>query len=167
VGRASVRAAIAAYFTPAAVGACLSTTYAARPKQIPQTAFKFSANGGSGAVLVVHLTTDDEHRVALGGAHSGGKFDVHDIALELKFQSVKTDAIAAQADHDALVDAVKTLLRADRTLGTGGVPIWQAGEDGDLGNVGIRFDMAEPVLTKQAVIIEGVLHFQAYEYLVS
>jgi hypothetical protein len=162
VGRASVRAAIAAYFTPATV-AGLSTTYAARPKLIPEQAFNLALNGGSGAVLIVHLTTDDEHRVAVGGATSGWKFNVHDVALEIKFQSVKADAVVAQADHDALIDALMVRFRADRTLGTGGVPIWQAGEEHDLGNVGIKLDMAEPVLGKQNVLIDCVLRFQAFE----
>jgi len=159
MGRASVRAAIAAYFTPASL-AGLTTTYAAPPKEIPAQAFGLSAGSGSGAVLIVHLTDEDESRIALGGAHDGGKFDTHHIAIELMFQSVKSDAIAAQADHDALIDAFMTLFRADRTLGTGGVPIFQAGED----SAGIKTMVVQPVLGKQNVILNSVIRFNALEF---
>jgi len=162
MGRATVRAAVAAWFAPANV-AGLNSTFAARPKDIPGTAFNLGGNNGSGSVLIVHLTDDSEVRTAVGGAHSGEKFNTHHIALEVIFQSVKVDAIAAHADHDALIDALMVQIRADRTFGTNGNPIWQAGE----GAEGIKVQLAEPVLGKQNIIINAVIHLDALEYVAS
>ena len=158
MGRATVRAAIAAYFAPSQVTG-LSTTYRSRPKQIPSTAFKLSANAGSGAVLVIHLPNDDEKRLTLGPPSAAQKFNVHDVAMELLFQSAKPDSMVAMDDHDALIDALMIRFRADRTLGTGGSPIWQAGE----GTEGIKVELEKPILSKQSTIVNGVIRFQAYE----
>ncbi len=163
MGRASVRATIAAYFAPGNV-AGLSTTYRARPKEIPAQAFKLSVGSGSGAVLVIHMPNDDEKRIAMGGATSGGKFDVHDVAMEILFASTKPDALAAQDDHDALIDAFMARFHADRTFGsTNGVPIFQAGE----GPAGIRIELTEPVLSKQSFILNGVIRFEAEEWVLA
>lgn len=160
MGRASVRAQIASYFSPANVGATLSTTYRSRPKTIPGQAFNLAANGGSGAVLIVYLTDDEETRLTMGPPNAAQKFNKHNVALEVRFQSVKADAQVAQDDHDALIDAIMIQFRKDRTLGsTSGVPIWQAGE----GPEGIKFVPSEPKVSKEAFIANGVIRFQAWE----
>lgn len=162
MGRASVRTAIAAWLAPANI-AGLSTTHPSRPKQIPATDFNLGANGGSGAVLVVHLASDDEVRIAVGGPTSGKKQVTHDCALEVLFQSVKPDAVAAQADHDALIDSLMARIRADRTFGTAGNPIWQAGE----GPAGIKIELAEPVLGAQNLIVNAVVRLDVVEQITS
>lgn len=160
MGRASVRAQIASYLSPASVGHGLGTTYRARPKNVPAEAFQLGAGGGSGAVLVVHLTRDDEHPVTIGPETAAQKFNVHDVTVEVFFQSTKDDAMVAMDDHDALIDALMARLRADRTLGsTAYVPIWQAGRD----EFGIQVDFAEPVLSNQILKIDGVIRFRAFE----
>lgn len=159
MGRATVRAQIANYFAPPNV-AGLSTLFRSRPSRIPGQAWNLSAGAGSGAVMVIHMPGSEEKRLTLGPPNAAQKFDVHEIALELMFQSVKLDAQAAQDDLDALVDAFKVRFRADRTLGsTSGVPIWQAGEDPSH----IRVEFAEPKLGKQNFIQNGVVRFQAFE----
>ena len=159
MGRATVRAQIASYFAPANV-AGLSTTYRSGPKEIPAQAFDLSANGGSGAVLVIHMARDKETALTMGPENAAQKFDVHDIAMELLFQSVKVDPMVAMDDHDALIDALMVHFRADRTLGsTNGVPIWQAGRDTE----GIDIELAEPKLGKQNTIVNGVIRFKAFE----
>lgn len=159
MGRASVRTAIAAWFAPPNV-TMLNTVYASRPKNLPATDFKLALNNGSGAVMVIHLPDDSEVRTAVGGATSGEKFNTHHVALEVMFQSVKVDGVAAQEDHDTLMDAIIARIRQDRTLGTGGTPIWQAGE----GTAGIKVQLAEPDVGKQNVIINAVIHLDALEY---
>lgn len=161
MGRATVRATIAAYFAPVNV-AGLTTTYRSRPKLITAQAYGLAAGGGSGAVLVIHLPNADEKRMAMGGAVSGGKFDIHEVSMELMFQSMKVDSMAAMDDYDALIDAFKARFRADRTLGSAdGVPIWQAGE----GPNGIKHEGGLPVLGKQNTIINSVIRFDAYEWI--
>lgn len=162
MGRATVRAAIAAWLTPASI-AGLTTVYPSRPKQIPAQDFGLGTGGGSGAVLVVHLAADDETRIAVGGPTSGKKTVTHKAALEVLFQSVKPDAVAAMADHDTLIDNLMARIRADRTFGTAGNPIWQAGE----GPEGIRLELTEPVLGAQNVIVNAVARFDVVEQITS
>src|SRR5579872_4722538 len=100
MGRATVRAQIASYFAPASVGSVLATTYRSRPKTVPAQAFGLAAGGGSGAVLIVYLTDDDETRLTLGPPTAAQKFNKHEVALEVRFQSVKPDAQVAQDDND-------------------------------------------------------------------
>jgi len=162
VGVASVRAQIAAYFAPPNV-AGLSTVYRSRPKRIDPNDFDLSVGGGSGAVLVIHIPRGHETRLTMGPTNAAQKYDVHNIAMELLFQSVKVDTMAAQDDHDALIDALKVRFRADRTLGsTNGAPIWQAGQD----PAGIDVELAEPELGKQNFILNGVIRFEAWEIVV-
>lgn len=162
MGRASVRAAIAAYFAGQVIPN-LTTVYRARPKLIPASAYGLSTGNGSGGVLIVHLTSDDEVRRAFGGMTGGRKTDVHQVALEVRFQSLKVDAMAAQDDHDALMDGIIGSIRADRTLGTAANPIWEVGEDPD----GIKVEMAEPKLVKQVLKINAVVRFNAWEWVVA
>lgn len=158
MSRAAVRAAITAYFTPASLS-LVGAVYAGRPKLIPAQAYNLSQNNGSGAVICVHLPTDVERRVAVGGPTAGEKFNVHDAALEVFFSSVKADAVAAQQDSDTVLDSIVARIRADRTLGAPTV-IWQAGE----GTTGIRVELAEPDINPQAVTITAVVRFEAWEY---
>lgn len=166
MSRASVRAAVTSYLaaTPiTGVGAVLPS----RPKIAQAPQFDPAPLGGSGAVLIVHLTDDHRIRDALGGVADGQKVVKHQIALEVIFRSVKPDATAAQADHDTILDALVSLIEADRTFGGGydpttnepAGPIWQAGE----GPAGITVEMAEPVEVDQTIAIDAVIRFEAWE----
>jgi len=160
--RGAIRGAIAAYFSPTNLSA-VSTTFRARPKIIPAQAYGLAEGGGSGAVLIVHMTKDPELRRATGGLTSGEKYTRHAIALEIRFQSTKDDAMSAQDDYDTLVQSLFDLIHQDRTLGTGGGAtgaVWQAGE----GPAGIDHQQSEPVLTKQVTRISGVFKFEAWEW---
>jgi hypothetical protein len=158
MSRAAIRSAVTAWFAPPAV-AGLSTVHRARPKLVPAADFHLGDGNGSGAVAMVHLPNDVETRKAAGGAHDGEKFNVHDVAVEIEFQSTKPDALDAYDDHDAIMDAFVARIRADRTLGAPGV-VWQAGE----GGTGIRVELAEPVTAGQVLKINAVVRFEAWEY---
>lgn len=162
MGRAAVRLAVAAYFAPPNT-ANVATLYRSRPKVVPGQAYNLAAMGGSGAVVIVHLTRDPEVREAMGGLTSGERYNRHQVALEIRLQSVKPEAMDAQDDYDAVVDSIFAMIHADRTLGTGGGAtgaVWQAGE----GPAGIVHQPAEPVLTKQSVRLDGVVRFEAWEW---
>ena len=159
MGRATVRAQIASYFAPANV-AGLSAIYRSRPNRIDPRVYNLSAGFGSGAVMIIHMPNDDETRLTMGPTDAAQKFNKHDISIEVLFQSVKVDAMAAMDDLDALIDAFMVRFRADRTLGsTNNAPIWEAGQD----PVGIKVEFAPPKLGKQNFIQNGIIRFQAWE----
>ena len=169
MGRADCRTAITTYLTGRAVPG-VGAVHPARPKLVDASELDLAGMGGSGAVLIVHLPKDRRLRRALGGRTGGEKTAVHDVALEVLFASVKPDALAAQDDHDQILDAIVAAVEADRTLGCGyqpsgqpAGPIWQAGE----GDAGIDVEMAEPVLSGQVLRINAVIRFEAWEWVVT
>ena len=166
-GQAAARAAIAAWFAPANVPG-LSTIYRAMPKLEAGHDFDLAAGAGSGAVMVVHLTGAHENRIAMGGLTSGEKFAKYDLALQVFFRSVKTDAMVAQDDQDALIDVVYARWRADRTFGTtpasyngSNATIWQAGE----GSAGIEYQQTEMVMSGQVICIDAVIRGEVWLYI--
>jgi hypothetical protein len=166
-GQAVARAAIAAWFSPSQIPG-LATTFRSAPTIIPASAYTLASGAGSGSVLIVHLPSAHEVRVAMGGPTSGEKFAKYDLALEVKFRSVKTDAMAAQDDQDALIDAIYARWRQDRTFGTSpkkytgsNATIWQAGE----GAAGIEYQQSQAVLDGTTIIIDAVIKGEAWLYI--
>lgn len=167
MGRAAVRTAMQSYFSGASIYG-VGKVYRARRKNIPGPAYDTDATGGSGAVVIIHLTNDRETRKALGGVAGGKKTDVHSVTLEVRFKSLKPDAEEAQDDHDAVMDGIVAAIRADRTLGCGydpatnqpSGPIWQAGE----GSAGIRVSMGEPAEDGQVIKIMARVVFEVWEW---
>jgi hypothetical protein len=102
-------------------------------KNNPADFYHLDKGGGSGAWAGIYIPHQREERIAWGGLNSGKKLVIYDTVLAIRFLSKKPDALAGQDDHTALLDGLKTRIRADRTLGTAGGPnpIFSAGE-GDL-----------------------------------
>lgn len=137
MSRTSVRAGIADWLRTNVAG--LNTVYAGLPRVIPASAFFPPAASGqlAGAVCCVHLPTDGETRAALGGATGGWKQIDYTVELQLFFRRLAPadlnagngatgDAgIVATEQFDALVDALKARIRADRTAAGA---VWQWGE---------------------------------------
>lgn len=165
MSRAAVRAQITSYLAGAnLVG--VGTVLSARPRLTQAPQFDPAPMGGSGSVLIVHLVSDRRTRIAVGGQTNGRKVVKHEVALELIFRSVKADGVAAQNDHDQIVDSIVAAIEADRTLGSGlqangapAGPIWQAGE----GPAGITVELGEPVEVDSTVAIEAAVRFEAWE----
>jgi hypothetical protein len=166
-GQAAARAAIAAWFAPSQIPG-LATTYPSTPTIIPASAYTLASGAGSGSVLVVHLPAAQEVRIAMGGPTSGEKFNKYTVVLEVKFRSVKSDAMAAQADQDALIDAIYARWRQDRTFGTSpkkytgsNATIWQAGE----GAAGIKMQQVQAILDDNTVIIGASITGELWLYI--
>ncbi|MEV0968512.1 hypothetical protein [Microtetraspora glauca] len=92
---------------------------------------------GMGTYAVVHLEAANERREAWGGATSGWKHITHAVTLQLFHLSTQPLAEDAQADLDALLEAIGDLIHADRTLGEA---VLQAGESTN----GIRYWLSQP-----------------------
>lgn len=137
MSRATIRAAMAAWLAPPAV-AGINTVYRGQPKIIPGQAFFAGVTGvNSGCVAMIHIARDTEKRIAIGGPTSGKKRIDYTVEFRLLYRLVRSasttggDAgLDATDEFDAIVDALKARIRADRTANS--AAIWQWGE-ADLG----------------------------------
>ena len=163
MSRALVRSSVTAWFAPPNVTG-LYTIARSFPKRFTPGMFRSAAGGGqpglfSGAVGVVFIVGDSEHREALGGQNSGKKRVEYVVELQMMQHSVHPHAEDAMDDFDLMVDAAKARLRADRQIGTAGL-LFQAGENLLEGVYG------EPkLLADGATEIWGSIRFDCSEYL--
>lgn len=89
-------------------------------KRIPDTDYhKGMVSGRSmGAVALVHLPEEGpEQRIGLGGPTAGIKWDPFRVELHIYHLAMQQHDEDAQADLDALLDAVKAKIHGDRTIG--------------------------------------------------
>ena len=170
--RAAVRSGIAAYFggatfdpayriwrpTPLAA-AGLAGVRAFFPKRMSDDdyTFGYSPPRGMGGVMIVHLPTQNRTRIAIGGLHGGIKNERFSAELHLYHLGQVPHVEDAQADFDALVEAIIARLEADPTLG--GI-VTQAGE----GDAGITVAASEPYVKGERVESYGVIRFDANDY---
>lgn len=128
--RAQVRTAVGTWVAGANIPH-LNQIYTSHPKRI-----NFQANSTAGEMTrgagLVHILSEREGRVAIGGAYSGWKRIDYEVAFQLFTHSVEANSQDAMDTFDAIVDAIKDRLRAGgHRLGeTDGSVIWQAAEPG-------------------------------------
>jgi hypothetical protein len=166
MGRVAVRSAVAAYLTNAALP-FVGTVYPARPVVLSESAYEQTmigeavalTQGGSSAVLVVNIPSDERSRRADTGRGAVNDTRIHQVALELWFASMAGDGIRAQSDYDGIVDAIVVLIRADATMG--GL-VWSAGEY----TAGIHHEHAAPYTDADGTVVQipGVIRFEVWEW---
>jgi len=128
--RAQVRTAVGTWVAGASIPH-LNQIFTSHPKRI-----NFQANSTAGEMTrgagLVHIISEREGRVAIGGAYSGWKRIDYEVAFQVFTHSVESYAQDAMDAFDAIVDAVKDRLRAGgHRLGQeDGSVIWQAAEPG-------------------------------------
>ena len=156
--RAAARAAIAAWFAPPNVVG-LNTIFPSFPLRIADAAYFAGTVPGtqSGAVAVVHIIRETETRVAMGGPTSGVKRADFECSLQVMMHSTLQTAEGATDDLDAVVNAIKVRLRADRTFGS--VDVWQAGEHN------LVVDYNEPRMTEKWIENWVVIGFELSQFL--
>lgn len=167
-GRAAVRTAIATYLEAASVP-YLGSVFPARPVIIEEQDYVQTMQGtaitqsdhGSSCVAVVNITSDKRQRRADVGRGAVNDTWIHMIALELFFASTSGEAVAAQEDYDAVVDALVVAIRANANPG-GAATVWSAGEFA----YGVDHTQEEPYTSEDGmtVLINGVIRFEAWEY---
>jgi len=67
----------------------------------------------SRAAVVIFIQSENETRLAIGGAHSGWKRVDYSVILQIFHHSLHKNAESAMMDFDKLVDNIKTRLRSD------------------------------------------------------
>jgi hypothetical protein len=128
--RQEVRQSVADWVAGASV-TNLNQIFTSHPKRI-----NFQANSTAGqatrAAGLVFIRSETEARIAVGGAYDGWKRIDYDVVFQIYTHSVQQYSQDSMNDFDAIVDAVKSRLRAGgHRLGrTDGDIIWQAAEPG-------------------------------------
>lgn len=153
MSRATVRAGVAAWIAPPNV-AGVGRVFTSFPKMMfgPDFIPAGAVGQTSGACLVVFISREVETRVALGGK----KRVDYVVELHVFHRSVDPDSTVAMASFDTLVEALKTRLRSDHTLGG---TIWEAGE------LSLTGEYGEPALNVDVTETWGSLSFSAVEWL--
>jgi len=128
MSRATVRAAIANYLTNAGI-TNLSSVKSFPAKYTPEMEFYAGEDPGhsSGAILFIYFESQQETRIALGGAHSGRKAVEYTVVLDCFFRSTEPKSEVAGQQNEAFIDSLEAAIRADRTANSAGV-IFQWGE---------------------------------------
>ena len=156
------------YGTPQVPG--LGAVRKALPKNADKAQWYLGMIDGtaSGSVMRVRLQSGAETRVAMAGAHSGGKKVAHFVELLIQVQSTSLDAEDVEDYTRGLLDAIRDRIHSDRTCGSGGFEVggFQVGEDYEgPGSDLIAWELSEVEtsagLSKQALTIT----FSASEYI--
>ena len=126
-GRTGVRATLASFLTTPQI-VTLNQVFTSFPKRI-----NFQVNSVAGqlsrAALVVFIQSENETRLAIGGATNGWKRVDYSIVLQVFHHSLNRNAEDAMTDFDTLIDNIKTRLRSDHNFGDAtGTLVWQGAE---------------------------------------
>jgi hypothetical protein len=120
----TVTDAIVAWLSPPYVVG-LNKVYAGPPWFEGAPAWNLDSELGWGAVGLVHIARESEHRIAMGGPDGGLKQVDYEIGLFLHFKYVipenvdpDTEPVGYTRPLNGLLDGIRRRLRADRTLGT-------------------------------------------------
>jgi hypothetical protein len=126
-GRTGVRATLASFLRTPQI-TTLNQVFTSFPKRIN---FQVGSTAGqlSRAAVVVFIQSENETRLAIGGATNGWKRVDYSIVLQIFHHSLQRNAEDAMTDFDTLVDNIKTRLRSDHRFGDStGTLVWQGAE---------------------------------------
>jgi len=126
-GRTGVRATLATFLSTPQI-ATLNQVFTSFPKRIN---FQVNSTAGqlSRCAVVVFIQSENETRLAIGGATNGWKRVDYSIVLQIFHHSLHRNAEDAMTDFDTLVDNIKTRLRSDHRFGDStGTLVWQGAE---------------------------------------
>lgn len=113
-----------------------------------------------GAEMIVEIPEDVEARSAKAGATGGEKIIRYSVVLHIFHESKMPHSEDAGNDVNALIEAVKDRIRADRTLG--GIVV-QAGES----ERGIHTVKPPPDMTDERVSTYVQMGFEADVYIIA
>lgn len=126
-GRTGVRATLASFISsPPITG--LNQVFTSFPKRIN---YQVNSQPGqlSRAAVVVFIVTENETRLAIGGATSGWKRVDYTVILQVYLHSLERNAEDAMTAFDTLIDNLKTRLRSNHNFGDStGTLVWQGAE---------------------------------------
>lgn len=167
MSRQTVRAAIAAFFTPQTVPG-LAAIHAYPSKVTNEGEFELPANAGMGGLVFVQLLAQKEKRIAFSGPTNGIKWRSYEATLICIFRSADPKAEDVGLACDEFLDALVARLQSDRKLGTtnSATPIFQGGEGTDTGGDDIQVEASLPRVRRGGLTqVFATVRFQVAEML--
>lgn len=83
----------------------------------------------SRAQVIIFISSENETRLAIGGAHNGWKRVDYNVIIQIYQHSMERNAEDAMITFDTLVDNLKERLRSDHNFGDPtGTLVWQGAE---------------------------------------
>jgi len=127
VGRKEARDTIATFIKPPQVDG-INQVFTSFPKRI-DFAVNALPSQQSRAAAVIHIESERETRLAIGGATSGIKRVDYGVVIQIFHHSLERDSQDAMNDFDITIDNLKEKLRSDHQFGDpSGTLVWQAAE---------------------------------------
>ncbi len=126
-GRTGVRATLYNFLVSPPI-TNLNQVFTSFPKRIN---YQVNSTAGqlSRAAVVIFIATEDEKRLAIGGATNGWKRVDYTVILQVYQHSLERNAETAMTAFDTLIDNIKTRLRSDHNFGDAtGTLVWQGAE---------------------------------------
>ena len=127
MSRAQVRAQLYSFLSAATI-TDLNKVWTSFPKQMN---FQENATAGqlSRAQCVIFIESENETRIALGGATSGKKRIDYTVVVQVFHHSLEQNAELAMDSFDSIIDGIKDRLRSDHRFGNAnGTLVWQGAE---------------------------------------
>jgi hypothetical protein len=126
-GRSGVRATLYNFISNPPIPT-INKVWTSFPKRI-----QFQENSQPGqlsrAQVIIFISSENETRLAIGGAHNGWKRVDYNVIIQIYQHSMERNAEDAMITFDTLVDNLKTRLRSDHNFGDPtGVLVWQGAE---------------------------------------
>jgi hypothetical protein len=126
-GRAAVRSTLATFIGQPNVDG-INQVFTAFPKRID---FQVNALPSqlSRCAAVIHIDSERENRLAIGGATNGIKRIDYSISIQLFHHSMERKSEDAMANFDTVIDNLKAKLRSNHQFGDpSGTLVWQGAE---------------------------------------
>lgn len=126
-GRTGVRSTLYTFLTTPQI-TTLNQVFTSFPKRIN---YQVNSTAGqlSRSAVVIFIASENETRLAIGGATSGWKRVDYSVILQVFQHSLQRNSEDAMTDFDTLIDNIKTRLRSDHRFGdTTGTLVWQGAE---------------------------------------
>jgi hypothetical protein len=126
-GRSGVRATLYNFISNPPIPT-INKVWTSFPKRI-----QFQENSQPGqlsrAQVIIFISSENETRLAIGGAHNGWKRVDYNVIIQIYQHSMERNAEDAMITFDTLVDNLKKRLRSDHNFGDPtGVLVWQGAE---------------------------------------
>jgi hypothetical protein len=126
-GRSGVRATLYNFISNPPIPT-INKVWTSFPKRI-----QFQENSQPGqlsrAQVIIFIASENETRLAIGGAHNGWKRVDYNVIIQIYQHSMERNAEDAMIAFDTLVDNLKTRLRSDHNFGDPtGTLVWQGAE---------------------------------------
>jgi hypothetical protein len=124
-----------------------------------------AAPQGVGGVIYLFIETQEDRRIALGGATNGRKCVTYGVAMDCRLKSDLDTRAAAQSAFNKFRDGLSEVIRSNRNAGDPSV-VFSWGEGSMLGGPDMHWSFAVPkTLSGASLVMHGICRVTVLEIL--